>query len=108
MLKFAIFRITTVFGIKFVHNLDTIIWIRTKYRVVHQLKEVLLERRCAFFTSLCVEINVRFQPGRLLELKNAMDFLQNHPLLQIEFQISSVYDIFLLIVQIWGQLRAWL
>ena len=62
-------------------------------RVVHELEELLLHLGLGCGTEIGVLRDVGLEPARLLELDDAVDLCQLHPMLDVEFQVEVVGDI---------------
>ena len=62
-------------------------------RVIHEFEELLLHLGLGGGTDIEVLGDVGLEPARLLELDDAVDFIQLHPMLDVEFQVEIVGDI---------------
>ena len=62
-------------------------------RVVHEFEELFLHLGLGGGTEIGVLGDVRLEPARLLELDDAVDFSQLHPMLDVELQVQVVGDI---------------
>ena len=62
-------------------------------RVIHELEELLLHLGPDGGTEIGVLRDVGLGPARLLELDEAVDLCQLHPMLDVEFQFEVVGDI---------------
>ena len=62
-------------------------------RVVHELEELFLHLGLGGGTEIGVLGDVGLEPARLLELDDAMDLRQLHPMLDVELEVEVVGDI---------------
>ena len=62
-------------------------------RVVHEFEELFLNLRLGGGTEICVLGNVRLEQARLLELDDAVDLCQLHPMLDVELEVEVMGDI---------------
>ena len=65
--------------------------------VIHEFEELLLHLGLGGGTEICIHCDVGLEPARLLELDDAVDFSQIHPMLDVEFQVEVVSDIVYLV-----------
>ena len=62
-------------------------------RVVHELEELFFHLGLGAGTEIGVLGDVGLEPARLLEINDAVDLCQVHPVLDLEFQGEVVGDI---------------
>ena len=70
------------------------------HRIWKQFVQVLLKRATRIFSAFGVHGNVRFDPSRLCEWEDSMNFAENHAVIDIELEIDEMEDIFRLVHEV--------
>ena len=74
--------------------------------VVHEFVEDFFKGRLCFLSEVCVDADVWFHPGLLIEFKHPVHLREFHTLAHVQLEVSVVNYILFFIHEVWHKLGA--